>query len=249
MTAPLVFNSGIAYFIDGDAVPTPTQITILQSLSLDFKATIKKLYSQNILPVAAGRSQIDVTGKAKFADYQPRFIRDFFGSTMATGQTEVAVNENHAVPSAASFTVAPTNSGTFVQDLGVYYATTGVPLMAVSAAPALGQYVPATSASAHYTFASADANASVNINYDWTGTGGDTVTISNTSAGAANAFKSVLGGSYQGQQTNFILNACIPNSLKILDSKIGDFSMPEFDFDCIADSSGNLGTVSVAQTS
>src|ERR1700761_7801736 len=98
MSQPLVFNSGQAFFIDGDAVPTPTQVTVLQSLSLDLKATIKKLYGQNVLPVAAGRSQIDVTGKAKFADYQPRFIRDFFGSTMNTGQTLIAQGENHAVP-------------------------------------------------------------------------------------------------------------------------------------------------------
>jgi hypothetical protein len=245
----LVFNSGVCYFIDGDTTPTPTQINVLQSLSLDFKSTVKKLFGQNKLPIAVGSSQYEVSGKAKFADYQPRQIKDFFGSSMATGQTEIVVNEAHSVPSAASFTVAPINSAGFLKNLGVYYASTGIPLTAVSAAPMVGQYIPATSAAALYTFASADANAGLTINYDWTTTGGETVTISNASAGAANTFETVMGGSWQGNQINFDLYSCVSTSMKVLDSKIGDFSMPEFDFECFCNNANQLGVVSVAQTS
>jgi hypothetical protein len=60
---------------------------------LSILRTNKKLYGQNLLPVAAGRSQIDVTGKAKFAQYRSRLINDFFGSSMTTGQTLIAYNE------------------------------------------------------------------------------------------------------------------------------------------------------------
>jgi hypothetical protein len=246
-TFPLIFNSGAAYFIDGDTVPTPTQVRILQSMSLDLKATIKKLYGQNILPVAAGRSQIDVSGKAKFADYQPRFIRDFFQSSMNTGQTLLAQNETGTVPAPAGpYTITVSHSGTFGIDLGVALASTGVPLTRVASGPATGQY---SVSGGVYTFAAADTGLAMLLSYSYTTTGGDTVTISNASAGAANTFKAVLSGSYQGSQTNFILNACIPSSLKLLDTKIGDFAMPEFDFDCITDSSDVLGTISVAQTS
>src|ERR1700729_3726633 len=76
----LGFNSGVAYMVDGDTHPTPTNIKILQSASLDLKATTKELFGQNIFPVAVGRSQIKVEGKLKFADYQPRMIRDFVGA-------------------------------------------------------------------------------------------------------------------------------------------------------------------------
>lgn len=244
-TAPLIFNSGLAYFIDGDTNPTPNQLRVLQSASLDFKATIKKLYGQNVLPVAAGRSQIAVTGKAKFADYQPRFVRDFFGSSMAAGQTIIVPNEAHTM-AATTYTVAhPT---VFVLDLGVSYQATGVPLTRVASSPAAGQYSVDT-ATGIYTVNAADNTAALYFSYTYTTSGGDTVTISNASAGAANTFKTVLSGSYQGNETNFVLNACIPNSLKILDAKIGDFSMPEFDWECITDASDVLGIVSIAQTS
>lgn len=244
-TFPLIFNSGSAYFIDGDTNPTPTQVRILQSISLDLKATIKKLYGQNILPVAAGRSQINVTGKAKLADHQPRFIRDFFGSTMATGQTLIVPNEAHTM-SGTTYQVA--SFATYVLDLGVSYASTGIPLIRVASAPSAGQY-SLNVATGTYTVNAADNAAALLFSYTYTTTGGDTVTLSNASAGAAGTFKAVLGGSYQSQQTNFILNACIPSSLKVLDAKIGDFSMPDFDFDAITDAADVLGTISVAQIS
>ena len=120
--------------------------------------------------------------------------------------------------------------------------------MAVSSSPATGQY-SYNAATGVYTFASGDSSVTVLISYTYTATGGDTILITNASAGASNTFKAVLGGSYQGQQTNFVLNACIPSSLKLLDTKIGDFAMPEYDFDCITDASNTLGSISMAATS
>lgn len=242
MTAfPLSFNAGAAYFIDGDVNPTPTQIRILQSMSIDLKATIKKLYGQNLLPVATGRSQIDVSGKAKFADYQPRFMRDFFGSTMAVGQTTVYPNEPHTP---ASTTQAVTNATGGITDLGVAYASTGLPLVRVASAPSVGQYsvVPSTGT---YTVNVADEVPLLFSYANASATGGDTITLQNASAGAASSFKTVLSSSYQGIQTNIILNACIPESLKLLDNKLGDFSMPEFDFSCVTDASDVLGIISI----
>src|SRR5271169_1375191 len=107
----LGFNSGWAFQIDGDTVPTPTQFKILQSASLDLKASTKELFGQNIFPVAVGRSQIKVDGKLKFADYQGRYIRDFVGapnnSLMAAGETLVALNEAGTV-GASPFTYQTT---------------------------------------------------------------------------------------------------------------------------------------------
>ncbi len=157
----LAFNSGVAYMIDGDTHPTPTNIRILQSASLDLKATTKELFGQNIFPVAVGRSQIKVDGKIKFADYQPRLIRDFVGapnnSLMVAGQTLLANDEAGAIPGSSTYTVTVTNSATWVTDLGVRYATTGIPLTNVASLTAVGQY---TYAAGVYTFYSGDAKRS-----------------------------------------------------------------------------------------
>ena len=247
----LIFNSGVAYMVDPDTHPTPTNIRILQSASLDLKATNKELFGQNIFPVAVGRSQVKVDGKLKFADYQPRMIRDFVGgannSLMTAGQTLIANGEAQSVPAASTYTITVTNSATWVLDLGVVYANTGIPLVNVASLTAAGQY---TYAAGVYTFYSADASAAVLISYTYTSsTAGDTVTISNTSAGAANTFQTVMGGSYNGLQTNLLLYSCVSESLKLYDSKIGDFAMPELGFQCFVNSAGNLGIVSCPVTS
>lgn len=244
----LGFNSGLAYMVDSDTVPTPTNIKILQSASIDLKATLKELFGQNILPVAVGRSQVKVTGKLKFADYQPRQIRDFFGASMTAGQTLILNNEADSVPAPSGpYTITVAQSATWVLDLGVVYAATGIPL--TRGASASGQGIYSVSAGV-YTFNSTDASAAVLISYTYTlSSAGETVTMSNTSAGAANTFKTVLGSSYNGLQTNFILNSCVNESFKMYDSKIGDFTMPELDFAAFADASGVLGTVSVPVTS
>jgi len=246
----LVFNSGVAYFIDGDTNPTPVQPKVLQSASLDLKASTKELFGQNIFPVAVGRSQVKVSGKVKFADYQGRQLRDFIGgpnnSLMVAGQTLIANAEPHSVPATSAYTVTTTNSATFTLDLGVIYGLTGIPLTNVASAPAAGQY---SYASGIYTFAAADASAAVQISYAWTTTNGDTVTMTNSAAGAANTFQTMMGSSYNGLETNFLLYACIPTDMKAYDSKIGDFSMPELSFSCTVNSAGNLGIISVPVTS
>jgi hypothetical protein len=70
----------------------------LQSASIKLKATTKALYGQGVLPVAEGRSQIAVTGDFELASYTGRLIRDFFGSSMATGQVLTVPNEAASVP-------------------------------------------------------------------------------------------------------------------------------------------------------
>ncbi len=243
MSSPFVFNSGAVYAIDGDAVPTPVQVGILQSASIKLKATTKELYGQQVLPVASGRSQIKVSGDFEFASYTGRLIRDFFGSSMVAGQILVAQGEPGTVPASSTYTVTVAHSATFGINLGVVYAATGLSLTAVASAPAAGQY---SYAAGVYTFASADASAAVLIDYTYTSTGaGDVITLSNANAGAASSFKSVFAQGYGGSQVNFTLNSCIPDSLDLLSSKIGDFSKPKYSFNAITDASNVLGTISV----
>jgi hypothetical protein len=243
MSSPFVFNSGAVYTIDGDAVPTPVQVGILQSASIKLKSTTKELYGQQVLPVASGRSQIKVSGDFEFASYTGRLIRDFFGSSMAAGQILVVQDEPGTIPASGPFTISTANHTAFGVDLGVRYAATQVPLSAVASSPATGQY---SYSAGVYTFAAADDGLAVLISYTYTSTGaGDVITITNANAGAATSFKSVFAQGYGGSQVNFTLNSCIPDSLDLLGSKIGDFSKPKYSFNAITDSSNILGTISV----
>ena len=245
----LGFNSGYAFQIDSDTTPTPSQFRVLQSMSLSLKASNKELYGQNIFPVAVGRASIKVSGKCKVAEFNPRIIRDFVGaannSLMNAGQTLVQINEADSVPSSSTYTITVTNAATFGTDLGVLYQATGEPLTRVASVTAAGQYSVNTTTGV-YTFYSADASAAVYISYTYTlASVGDTVTLSNTAAGAANAFQMIMGITYQGLQTNIQLYNCVSDTLNIFDTKIGDFNMPEIEFGSFVNAAGNLGIISM----
>jgi hypothetical protein len=243
------FNSGYAFQIDSDTHPTPTQIRVLQSSSLSMKSSNKELMGQNIFAVAVGRASVKISGKIKFAESSPRLVRDFVGgannSLMNAGQTLVANNEAQSVPASSSYTIMVTNAATFSLDLGVIYQATGEPLTNVASVAAAGQYSVNVTTGV-YTFDLADASAAVFISYAYTlASVGDTVTLSNTSAGAANAFQMMMGASYQGLQTNLQLYQCVPESLNLWDTKIGDFNMPELEFGAFVNAAGNLGIISM----
>ena len=241
----LVFGPGAAWMIDGDAVPTPISFGVLQSAAIDLTASNKDLYGQGQLPVAVGRGQIKVGGKMQFAQMNGRMIKDFFGSTMNTGQTLVAQNESKTIPASSPYTLSVTNAATFTSNLGVVYAATGIPLVAVASAPASGQY---SYSAGVYTFAAADTSLGVYISYTYTATGGNTITITNANQGAAQTFKTVTNMVYNGQQSNFTLNACVSKSLKFA-TKQQDFNHTDFDFDAFTDASNTLGTITVAEIS
>jgi hypothetical protein len=243
------FNSGYAFQIDSDTHPTPTQIRVLQSSSLSMKATNKELMGQNVFAVAIGRASIKVSGKIKFAESSPRLVRDFIGgannSLMAAGQTLVANNEAQSVPGSSTYTITVTNAATFSLDLGVIYQATGEPLTNVASVAAAGQY-SVNSTTGVYTFYSGDASAALFISYAYTlASVGDTITISNTSAGAANSFQMMMGASYQNLQTNLQLYECVPESLDLWDTKIGDFNMPTLEFGAFVNAAQNLGIISM----
>jgi CTP:molybdopterin cytidylyltransferase MocA len=109
------------------------------------------------------RGKCKIAGKAKFAQIVGKHVNDlFFGQTMNTGQKLTALDEPQNVPGVAAYTITVTNSAQFVDDWGVRYSVTGLPLAKVSSAPVQGQYSVSAGV---YTFASADASAAVLISY------------------------------------------------------------------------------------
>lgn len=240
------FGSGTMFGIPSGATPTPVQFGVLQEVSLDFNFTIKELHGSFQFPVDIGRGTAKISGKAKYGEIDiASFGTLFFNETVATGQTLTVVNETGTVNASSPYTIQVANAATFVTDLGVQYAATGVPLKRVAALPAAGEYVVA---SGSYTFASAEASTAMLLSYTYTlaGTAGKSFTISNNFLGDSPTFAVVFNGKRQtnGKQTTITLNRCMSNKLSLA-TKLEDFLVPDFDFNAMADDAGNVGVFSI----
>ena len=89
------FGTGVLYGLPNAgntaANPTPYQLGILQEVTIDFKADLKKLFGQSQFPVAKARGKIDVTAKGKIAVLDPGLLNQlYFGQAQSTGMTIMA---------------------------------------------------------------------------------------------------------------------------------------------------------------
>jgi hypothetical protein len=224
----------------------PCLLGTLQDVSLDFDRKIETLLGQYNMAVAAGGGEFKITGKAKFARLQSTQINNLFlGQTLtANSMLEMTTGESDTV---ASGTVTVANSANFVEDYGVFYAASGVQLTPVASSPAQGQY---SVASGIYTFNSADNGAGVLIYYSYTVSSGNKISIANQLTGPLPMFEVSLKEtfSYYGTSKDLLvkLNACVSSKLSLPFSN-QKFSVAEFDFQAIADSSNNIGTISLSE--
>lgn len=229
------------------ANPTPVQFGVIQDVELDFSFTTKELMGQYQAPVAVARGPMKITGKTKAARIQAHAFNDIFlGQTVTTGQQATSLNEGPSAIPATPFEITVANSATFVADLGVINATTGIPLTRVASGPAAGQYSVAAGV---YTFSSADqvAGVSVQISYTYTiAATGSRIIATNQLMGAAPAFQVTLYGTYQGKQATLVLPQCISTKLS-LQFKNEDFMIPEFDFSAYANAAGTFFDLSTVE--
>ena len=242
------FGSGVLLGTRTDiANATPVNFGLVQEVTIEETATIKELHGQFQRPVAIARGTVKTTGKAKVARISGMaFATLFYGVTPTAGQLATSFAEAGTVAATTPFTFAVANAATFVDDDGVLYATTGLPLTKVSSAPGAGQY---SVASGVYTFNSADAGKAVLVNYTYTISGaGQKFTVANQLLGTTPTFQAVCYTTFQGQAVSLKLNNCTSNKL-IFHTKLEDFVMPEFDFSCFADAAGNVMTWSFAEAS
>jgi hypothetical protein len=248
------FGSGTLFGVRNDvANATPVKFGALQEASVEFSASSKELYGQYQFPLAVARGKAKITGKAKFGQIQGRAFTDlFFGQTANAGQTTVANAEAGAVPGSSAYTIQVTNHATYIADLGVVYAATGLPLTLVASSPSSGEYSVATGTGT-YTFNAADAGAAVLISYQYTISGtGQSFTLANPQMGVQPAFQLVLETSYQSpsglKKADLTLFNCVSSKLS-LDAKQEDFTIPEMDFEAFANAAGNVFTWSFSEVS
>lgn len=247
------FGSGILWGVQSSnaagaaiANPTPVRFGVLQDVSIDLSFTNKELHGGSQFPLAIGRGQGKIQGKAKFGQVNGALVNSlFFGQTLTVGQSLVANGEAATVPAATPWQITVANATTFAENLGVRYSSTGLPLTVVASAPAVGQYT--VSAAGLYTFSTGDANAAVLIDYRYTAAStGSQITISNQLMGYAPQFAADLLVPYGGKSMVLRLNACIGSKLSFM-TKLDDFTIPEFDFEAFADSANNIGTISFSE--
>lgn len=146
-------------------------------------------------------------------------------------------------PPVASVTVE--EGSTLITDLGVRYATTGIPLVAVASNPAQGQYVPGVPGTGTYLFNVADEAQEMLISYRYTENTGSTLQLMAHTMG----FGPVIGFLLQEPYQNNSNGLWLPNvRVGKMDgaTKLDDYMMQSSDFEAFATPSGLVGEMYAA---
>jgi hypothetical protein len=235
------YGTGAVYVLGPNVAPQ--KLGILQEVSLSFKGTIKKLYGQDQMPVDSGRSNIDVTGKAKLADLNVDLMNAvFFGAAASVVGAKTAVDEQNTIPDAPGpYTVVVSQGAHFDKDAGVVFKG-GARLKLVTVAPNTGEY-EVDAATGTYTFAAADKNKVVIISYVYKdAAAGKTVTMSNQPAGDSPEVRLLVFNKHRGKRFGVELNNVQFTDISIA-SKQGDFWSADVSFDAFCDDSNELGNL------
>lgn len=230
----------------------PSFIAVLQDLEIDIDVTLKELMGAYKMPVDVAPSQMKVTGKAKFARIQGASINN-----LLLGQTEtdnagldMAVAEAFNVPSGSPYTYQTSNHATYIEDLGVFYASGGGQLQPVSAGnEATGKYSINT-VTGTYTFAAGDAGVAMVAYYSYSVSNLVQLSLANQLMGSGPVFEFTAKQDYfvQGIEKKLILklNAC-RSSKWALPFKNTDYTIQNFEFTAFADPNNNWGTFAFSE--
>jgi hypothetical protein len=242
------FGSGVLIGTRSDvANATPVNFGLVQEVTIDQSASVKEIYGQFQYPLAGARGTIKTTGKAKVARISGlAFANLYYGIEPAAGQTATAFIEAASVPATSPYTITVANAADFVDDEGVVYASSGLTLTKVASNPSERQYSVAAGV---YTFGAADSGKAVLVSYTYAiASSGQKIAVTNQLIGTTPTFQALFYTTFQGQAVTLKLNNCISSKLSF-GTKLEDFAMPEFDFSCFADASGNVMTWSFAEAS
>ena len=221
------------------ANPTPQKFGILQEFSLEFKGDLKQLWGQKQFSEAKARGKITVSGKGKFATWDPRLFNQlYFGQTETPGITIMATDE----PVTVASSVVVANHLKFVSDWGVIDAATGTQLTKVAGSPGLTSLEYSVDESTGtYTFAAGDAGNTVYISYTYTDSArGITVALNNQFMGYAPEFKAFLFNTFRNKIFGVDLVSCSMETISV-PTKQEDFWMSDLGLTASVDAAGLLG--------
>jgi len=227
------------------ANPTPILLKVMQEASLEVKGDLKKLFGQNQFAVATARGKIDITGKAKVGCLDLNDLNQIYWGQSVTTGGNMPYNETHVTAA----TITPTQGAglTVTTDQGVISGTTGLSMLKVGTAPAVGQYTftPATTGAsptpAEYGFNAAETAASVLITFTVASTTGSSLTITNQAMGYAPVCSGMLYNKFRGEADIVYLNAITFGTFS-KPTKQEDFWVSDLDFSANADATGTIAT-------
>lgn len=241
------FGSGVLFGkpVAGNLATNPTPFRFLvQEVTADFKADLKKLYTQFQMPIATARGKLDTTIKGKFVEYDPAMLNQlYFAQTEAAGYTLIVDGEAHTVNNVSN-TATVTNTPV-IDDWGVVDALTGQSFICMPNAAAVtvaGEYYPNVTTGV-YTFSGADGAAAraVKISYSYTvSSTGATITLTNQLMGYAPELKMLLYSKFRNKYLAVQFNDVTLGSISI-PTKLEDFWVSDFDGSANVDASNVLG--------
>lgn len=248
------FGSGTLIAKRTDLVNTaPMFFGVLESISIDFDQKLEALLGQQKVAVDLGDGELKITGKAKYARIQMTMFNNLmFGQNAATttGLEMNATGEGATIPTTPYQVTVSQNAKVPLEDFGVFYQATGIQLTPVASGPATGQYAfnPSTGV---YTFAAADAGLAVWIYYSYTPTSGvQDIVYANPLMGTSPVFEVFFKNTYARFGVNKVFNLKL-NACKSTKFTLGfanqKFMIPEFDFQAMADNSGNVFTLTTSE--
>jgi hypothetical protein len=230
--------------LDGSVIanPTPVVLGTMQDISVDMSLELKKLHGARRYPIAVAQSKGEISIKAKYADFIPAIYGSLFAGKAATNALKgVDVDKPFAIPATSPYTVtaAPSNSGTFVSDMGVIDANGDI-MTRVASAPTAGQY--SVSAGGVYTFAAADASKTGTYGYEYNAvsTTGQVFELTNDVMGPTPSFSLYLQQKFDGKTLVMKFNKVVSGKMN-LPFKNDDFALYDFEAEALDDGTGSLG--------
>lgn len=256
MTTPLAgkptFGAGRVFATANVTNPTPARAFVPQDQSIDFKRKTTSLFGDKQLAVAVGAGEMEITGKVGYGKINARMFADhLFGDAGSTGSYLEADKEAGAVPASVSYVITVANSATYLLDLGVVNADTGVVYSCVASGSELAgaSYSVATSGAnkGKYTFASGDASANVKISYVYTSaSAGETVVLNNQPQGQTGSFQAVHVLPWGAEQDMFVFGNCIASAGGI-SMKSSGFATNSLEYTAATDATDKVGTATFAE--
>jgi hypothetical protein len=254
MSTPLaVFGPGILICTRTDiSNGTPVNVGFAQEFQIEAAGTTKQLYGQNQLPLVAARSTIKTTGKFKSAVLSGIAMNNlFWGQTNSTASGQIAWNIGSTFSlSTAAATQQVGSSLTFDADLGVNYASNGLPFRRVSTGSEVaGSYSVQSTSPGLYQFSAAETTGltagttiPIKVTYSNTTTSGTSLLVTNQLIGTSPTFQlDYYTNLNQPTAKPFIVRCYAAIASKMsLQFKLEDFMMPEYDFDLFANNAGQL---------
>lgn len=259
MSAIQIFNFGVGTLkgrrngvdASGAAIvnPTPADFGTLQDVTVTFKRTLKKLFGQKQFPSDIAAGEFDISGSAKNASINGNMWNSlFFGQTLTPATTEqMAVDESHAA--AASVTIAPPSTGTFIHDMGVKNQTTITIMARVASAPTIGQYTVTEPGGVYAFNASETGTLLISYTYSSTSTTMSQIVLTNQFMGISPSFELHLQNNYPNSISattntlNLVLNAVKSESLGMPMKNI-DHTIIDLSFMAFADATDSVGKLS-----